>query len=218
MEAQGDGELLRVRAVKYDPRTKALFALVLSLALIGGVTIATVSLTVMVRGSTATTAVQWVVPTLKTMTISYPTSLTSVSFTLAAASTAQQAADSQGASGSPAAFRITNTGNVAISISGVFTATLTSQSTGIAEFRIANASSAGAPSTTQIWWCGAATDTGMSPAGSCSGSDNSTTSRVLMNGAQALSASGTHDFWAWTWVTTAAAAGTYTATFQETSS
>lgn len=167
---------------------------------------------VLVRASTANVAVQWVIPTDKTITVSYPTAETSVNFQPSTGTFARQVPVSQ--TDVVAAFRVTNNGNVAVELAGTF---LAHMQTGIAEYRIANASSGGAPSTGQIWWCGDTSDTGQSPAGSCTGTANDTSSRTMMGAANTLAVGANHDWWAWSWGT-AVAAGTHASTLQITSS
>jgi len=158
------------------------------------------------RASTANATVTWNIPQDKTISLSYPANTTEIYFHPSSATFAQLWAHGQGNGSTPAVI-ITNDGNVAVGISAVFTTTLTVGNAGLAEFRLANASSTGNPSTGQIWWCGAATDTGQVPAGSCSGSDNSTTSRQII-AAAGLSSAGTKQLWAWSWGTNVA--GGYT--------
>ena len=184
-----------------DKREWAFEVAVLSLVIVAGTAaIAWGPLVFEARASTASVTVTWVIPTDKTIAVSYPTGLTASRFSPALSSFARQVADSQ--TDGVGSFAVTNNGNVAVTISGVFTGSF---ATGIAEYRIANASSSGVPSTGQIWWCGATSDTGQSPAGSCSGSANATTSRTMMGTAQTLAAGATHTWWAWSWGTTVAA-------------
>jgi len=165
----------------------------------------------LVRGATANATVTWTIPTDTTISISYPTGRSDINFAPSSGTTAQLKATSQ--TDSVAAVRITNNGNVPVTLSAAFT---TSLGSGIAEFRIANVSSSDAPSDGQIWWCGAESDSGMSPPGGCSGTDNSTTSRTIRGSSQKLAVGSSHDLWAWTW-TVNASPGTTTRTWQVTS-
>ena len=162
------------------------------------------------KAATADVTVSWVIPTDLTIAISYPTGEVDVRFDPTSGTFAQFAAKAQGANGAPASFRVTNNGNVAVKLDAAFTATLAS---GVAEYRIANTASGGAPGTGQKVWCGATTDTGQSPAGICSGVDNATTSQTLI---LSLAIAGTHDRWSWSWGT-GVAAGTVSRTFRVTS-
>lgn len=166
------------------------------------------------RAATADVTVTWVIPSDLSLSVSYPTALVAVRFSPGTATFAELAADSQGASGVPASFRVTNNGNTALRLDAAFTGTFPS---GVAEYRIANASSSSLPSSGQIWWCGGTSDTGQTPAGACSGANNETTSRTLMGTAEKLGVGNTHDWWSWSWGVNVAA-GSVSRTLTITSS
>jgi hypothetical protein len=162
--------------------------------------------------STANATVTWNIPTDKTISLSYPANTTDVVFHPSTGTFAQLYAAGQG-NGTTAAFRITNDGNVNVNIAAAFTATFP---TGVAEFRIANTSTAGAPVGPGgiRWWCGSTSDTGDTPAGGCSGTNNETASWTIST---ALIPTGTADKWAWSWGT-GVTPGIVKRTFQLTSS
>lgn len=162
------------------------------------------------RAATGDVTVSWVIPTDLTITISYPTGEVDVRFDPTSGTFPQFPAKSQGASGSPAAFRVTNSGNVAVKLDAAFISTFP---TGVAEFRIANTASGGNPGTGQKVWCGSTSDTGQTPAGICSGTGNETVSQTLI---LSLAVAGTHDRWAWAWGT-GVGGGTVSRTFRVTS-
>lgn len=192
-------------------RSKTTCALFVAVLMAGFVGLAVGPMTFEAKASTADVTVTWVIPSDKTISVSYPTSLTAVTFTPGVATFARQKADSQ--TDAVAAYRVTNDGNVAVKVTGQFSGTPPS---GVSEFLEANSSSSNVPPTTLIQWvCTAVVDTSQSPAGHCNTASNWTT--ATMGVVTSLAAAGTFDKWCWSWGTTVAA-GTNSATLVLTSS
>jgi hypothetical protein len=115
-----------------------------------GFLVVVVAATIEVQGATANVTVTWVIPVDKTISISYPTGLVASRFSPSGSTFSNLAADSQ--TDATASWRVTNDGNVAISLTAAFIGSMPS---GVTLYKIATASSGGSPSGEQHWWTNA---------------------------------------------------------------
>jgi len=185
-------------------KLRVALSVLVGLAIIAAYALGIVALSYTARAATASVTTTWVIPTDKTIAVSYPTGLTAVRWSPTGSTFSRLAADSQ--TDGVAAYRVTNNGNVAVKVTGQFAGTppggsggsCSATTCGVSEFLSGNSSSSGVPPTTLIQWvCTAVVDTSASPAGHCNVATNWTSG--VMGVTTSLAVAGTIDKWCWSW-------------------